>query len=315
MTSKIRMASMTMLALLTMLTLGFAACSKKEDPGKDPAIVDDHQHATTQFVVAGDTKYAYRVLGSQPGIPVVMLSPLGSAMDDWDPAVTDGFSRKYKVILFDNQGVGASTGKTPATIADMAKGAITFIKALGYERVNLVGFSMGSFIAQQIALTAPELINKMVLTGVGPKGSEGLSRLPDIIAGGQGLDPEAQFLYFGFTASDESRSAGKAAFQRILLRQQDRDLPLSNESSVAQLTAVLAWAQPSPDALKELAAVKVPVLLIQGKEDKPVPVINAINMSEYLPNARLMVYTDAGHAALFQLADKFVKDGIDFLSE
>ncbi|ACU62649.1 alpha/beta fold hydrolase [Chitinophaga pinensis] len=309
-----RFTTMGMLALSALLTFGFASCDKDEDT-TTPTASYDHQHAPTQFVAAGDTKFAYRILGNNEGVPLVVLAPLGSTMDDWDPAVTDGFAKKYKVILFDNAGVGSSTGKTPSTIADMAKGAVTFIKAMGYSRVNLLAFSMGSFVAQQIALTEPALINKMVLTGVGPKGSEGLSKLPEIIGGGQGLSAEESFLYFGFTKSEASRAAGKLSYARIQLRQVDRDKPLSDESSLAELTAVLGWAQPAPDALKELESVKIPVLLIQGKEDLPVPVINPTNMAQHLPNARLIVYEDAAHASLFQLADKFVKDGSDFLGE
>ena len=310
-----RFTSMRMLALLALTTFSFASCDKDEDNTSTPVTVYDHQHAPTQFVAAGDVKFAYRVLGNNAGIPLVVLSPLGSNMDDWDPAVTDGFAKKYKVILFDNAGVGASTGKTPSTIADMAKGAVTFIKAMGYSKVNLLGFSMGSFIGQQIALTEPGLINKMVLTGVGPKGSEGLSKLPEIIGGGQGLSAEESFLYFGFTKSDASRAAGKLAYARIQLRKDNRDTPLSDDASLAELTAVLGWAQPAPDALKELESVKTPILLIQGKEDLPVPVINPTNMAQHLPNAKLIVYDDAAHASLFQLADKFVKDGSDFLGE
>lgn len=309
-----RFTTMSMLALSALLTFSFVSCDKDEDTST-PTVTYDHQHAPTQFVTSGDVKFAYRVLGNSEGVPLVVLSPLGSTMDDWDPAVTDGFAKKYKVILFDNTGVGSSTGKTPSTIADMAKGAVTFIKAMGYSRVNLLGFSMGSFVAQQIALTEPALINKMVLTGVGPKGSEGLSKLPEIIGGGQGLSAEESFLYFGFTKSSASRAAGKLAYARIALRQVDRDKPLSDESSLAELTAVLGWAQPAPDALKELESVKIPVLLIQGKEDLPVPVINPTNMAQHLPNAHLIVYEDAAHASLFQLADKFVKDGSDFLGE
>jgi len=309
-----RFTTMSMLALSALLTFSFVSCDKDEDTAT-PAVSYDHQHAPTQFVASGDTKFAYRVLGNGEGVPLVVLSPLGSTMDDWDPAVTDGFAKKYKVILFDNEGVGSSTGKTPSTIADMAKGAVAFIKAMGYSRVNLLGFSMGSFVAQQIALTEPALINKMVLTGVGPKGSEGLSKLPEIIGGGQGLSAEESFLYFGFTKSEASRAAGKQSYARIALRQVDRDKPLSDESSLAELTAVLGWAQPAPDALKELESVKIPVLLIQGKEDLPVPVINPTNMAQHLPNAHLIVYDDAAHASLFQLADKFVKDGSDFLGE
>ncbi len=304
------------LILSALLALGLASCSKDETPSKDQdnVTVDYHQTATTQFVQSGDTKYAYRVLGNKEGTPLVMISPLGGTMDDWDPALTNGLAQKYKVIIFDNQGVASSTGKTPSTIADMAKGAVAFIKAMGYTKVNLMGFSMGAFITQQIVLTEPALVNKIVLTGVGPKGSEGLSSLPDILAGGAGLSPLESYLYFGFTTSTTSRDAGKLSFERTLKRTVNRDSTLSNESSVAQLTAVLAWAQPYPNALKELEAVTQPTLILQGEKDRPVPVINAINISQHIPNARLVVYPDAAHAALFQLPAEFTKEIADFLN-
>ncbi|PSL34436.1 alpha/beta fold hydrolase [Chitinophaga ginsengisoli] len=307
--------SMKRLALFAILALGIASCDKDETPAKDDTTVtvDYHQTATTQFIESGDTKYAYRVLGQKEGTPLVILSPLGGSLDDWDPAITNGLAQKNKVIIFDNQGVGSSTGKTPATIADMAKGAVTFIKALGYTKVNLMGFSMGGFVTQQIALTEPALVNKIILTGTGPKGSEGLSNLPNLLSAAAGLSPKESFLLFGFTSSAESRSAGEQSYARVQKRTVNRDAPVSNESFGAQLTAVLAWAQPYPNALKELETITQPVLHIQGQKDVPVPVINAVNMSQHIPNARLSVYPDAGHAAFTQYPEQFVEQANDFL--
>ena len=306
---------MKRLALFAMLALSIASCDKDETPSKnnETVTVDYHQTATTQFIDAGDTKYAYRVLGEKKDTPLILLSPLGASMDDWDPAITNGLAQKHKVIIFDNQGVGSSTGKTPATIADMAKGAVTFIKALGYNKVNLMGFSMGGFVTQQIALTEPTLVNKIILTGTGPKGSEGLSNLPNLLSSAAGLSPEESFLLFGFTSSAESRNAGKLSYARVQKRTVNRDAPLSNESFGAQLTAVLAWAQPYPNALKELETITQPVLHIQGQKDVPVPVINAVNMSQHIPNDRLSVYPDAGHAAFTQYPEQFVQQANDFL--
>lgn len=305
------------LILSALLALGLVSCSKDDNPSKDQdnVTIDYHQTAKTQFVASGDTKYAYRVLGNKEGTPLLMVSPLGGTLDDWDPALTNALAQKYKVILFDNQGVGASTGKTPSTIADMAKGVVAFIKAMGYTKVNLMGFSMGSFITQQIVLTEPALVNRIILTGVGPKGSEGLSNLPNILAATAGLSPVESFLYFGFTSSTASRDAGKLSFERRLKRTIDRDSTLSNESSTAQFTAVLAWAQPYPNALKELEAVTQPTLILQGQKDLPVPVINAINISQHIPNVRLVTYPDAAHAALFQLPEEFAKQVADFLDK
>ncbi len=312
---KTRRLIITALSLI-LLGLSIASC-KKDDTynNSNPGFIDYHQTAVTQSIKAGEIKFAYRVLGDTTGMPLVMVSPLGSSMDDWDPAITNGLAQKNKVIIFDIEGVGASGGKTPDNIADMATGAVAFIKALGYSKVNLMGFSMGAFISQQIVLTEPALVNKIILTGVGPKGSEGLSNLPNLLAASAGLSPEESFLKFAFAPSTASQNAGKQSWERTQKRTIDRDAPLSAESGGAELTAVLGWAQPYPNALNELQTVTQPVLIAQGEDDLPVPVINAIKMSESFPHATLIVYPDAGHAAIFQNPEKFVPAAIQFLNK
>lgn len=301
------------LAALFCITLSLGACKKEDTPPPTP--VDYHQNASTKFVDVNGTKHAYRELGNQSGIPVLMVAPLGSNMDDWDPAITNGLAQQYKVILFDIKGVGASAGTTPNNIADMANDVTGFIKALNLQKVNLLGFSLGSFISQQIALTTPTLVNKIILTGTGPKGATGLSNLPALLAAGANLSPEANFLRFGFTTSDPSTKAGKLSWQRVQQRTQGRDAAITNESFSAAVQAVLGWAQPNPGALNELKSVKQPVLIAQGKEDVPVPVQNAISMSQSFANAKLIVYPDAGHAAIFQHTDDFIKRALEFLAQ
>jgi len=304
--------------LSLLLGFGIASCNKEDDApsrGDNTDTVDYHQTATTQFITGGGTKFAYRVLGDKGGIPLVMISALGNSMDDWDPALTNGLARQYKVIIFDIQGVGTSGGATPDNIPDMAKGVETFIHALGYSKVNLMGFSMGSFISQQIVLTEPALVNKVILTGTGPKGAEGLSNLPNLLAATAGLNQEEFLLKFAFTSSPESITAGKASYQRIQKRAVNRDAPVSQESVGAELKAVLGWAQPYPDALNELKNITQAVLIAQGQNDAPVPVVNAINMSHSIPNAQLIIYPDAGHAAVFQYPNEFVKAALNFLAK
>jgi len=299
------------------LALGLVSCNNDEASGNQPqpVAIDYHQTASTQFVETGGVKYAYRILGDQAGTPLVMLASLGSAMDDWDPAITNGLAQKHKVILFDNRGVGSSSGQVPTTIAEMATDAVAFIKAMGFTKVDLMGFSMGGFVTQQILLTEPALVRKAILTGTGPKGSEGLANLPNIIASTANLTPEETFLTFGFTKSEASLKAGRASYERIQRRKTDRDQPLSQQAGGAQLGAVLAWAKPYPNALNELKVIQTPVLFVQGKNDVPVPVINAINASQSIPNANLVVYPDAGHAAFCQYPDRFVQETVQFLGE
>lgn len=299
--------------LLTLVVFGLSLFACKKDDHETP--VNAHQTAVTKHVSAGGINYAYRELGNKAGIPVVMVSPLGSSMDDWDPAVTNGLAKQYKVILFDLPGAAGSDGTTPDSIAGMATAVRTFIKALGLQKVNLVGFSLGSFISQQIALTEPGLINKMVLTGTGPKGATGLSDLTKLLAAGANLTAEENFLFFGFTNSANSVAAGKASWERIQQRTENRDAAVSQVSAGAQVAAVLKWAQPYEGAVAELKTITQPVLIIQGEKDVPVPVVNAQLMAANIPNAKLIVYPDAAHASLFQNADDFVRSVTSFLGK
>ena len=132
--------------------------------------------APTHTVTAGGVEFAYRQLGPGEGVPVVFLTHLGAVLDNWDPRVVDGIAAKRRVITFDNRGVGASSGSTPTTIEQMARDAVTFIRALGFDQVDLFGFSMGGMIAQVIAQEEPQLVRKMILAGTGPAGARASTR-------------------------------------------------------------------------------------------------------------------------------------------
>ncbi len=309
-------------SILVILSGLFILSCKKDSPISYQASVhhhttttEYHNTAATKFVVVGNSNIAYRVLGNKQGTPLVMISALGNSMDDWDPAVTNGLAQHNKVIIFDIEGVGSSSGPTPNNIPNMASGVVNFIHVLGYSKVNLLGFSMGSFVTEQIALTNPSLVNKIILTGTGPKGAEGLSNLPNILATTVGLSPEQVFLASFFAPSDTSQAAGKLSYERIQKRVDGRDAPVSQESLVAGLTAVLGWAQPNPDALNELKKINKPVFIAQGEKDFLVPVVNAIHMANSIPGAKLIVYPDAGHGAIYQYHDQFVQSAFDFLNK
>ncbi|MBV8325207.1 alpha/beta hydrolase [Chryseobacterium sp.] len=312
----IRKISAVSLLCLTLFTVVTMSCSEENEPPTIQEVQNrNHQNAKTQFVNVKGNTFAYRVLGKEDGIPLVLLPGLGGSMDDWDPAVTDGLAKKYKLILFDNKGVASSKGTTPNTVQAMADDAIDFIQALNLSKVNIMGFSMGGFVAQRVVLTNPALVNKVILTGTGPKGAIGLSDLPNIIAGTAGLSPEASFLKFGFTASAQSTAAGKAAYARIQLRTTDRDLILSDAASGSQFTAVLSWAQPDTGALTELKNIKNPVLIVHGENDLPVAVQNAKNMAQSLENSELVIFPDSGHASFFQNHEAFVTKALEFLGK
>ncbi|WP_353145371.1 alpha/beta hydrolase [Chryseobacterium sp.] len=310
---KFSIASMMCLTLFTVVTV---SCSEENEPPTIQEVqISSHQTAPTRYVNVKGTSYAYRELGKEGGVPLVLLPGLGGSMDDWDPAVTDGLAQKYKAILFDNKGVASSKGNTPDNIQAMADDALDFIKAMKLNKVNIMGFSMGGFVAQRIVITEPSLIDKVILTGTGPQGAIGLSNLPSIIAGTAGLSPEESFLKFGFTTSAQSIAAGKAAYTRIQLRTKDRDLALSDAASNAQFTAVLSWAQPDANALTALKNIKNPVLIVHGENDLPVSVQNANNMAQNLEHAELLIFPDSGHASFFQNHQAFIEKALEFLSK
>jgi pimeloyl-ACP methyl ester carboxylesterase len=269
----------------------------------------------TKTVNVDDAKIAYRIYGDKEGTPIVLLSPLGSSMDDWDPAVIKGLTEYSPVVVFDNKGVGGSSGKTPTTIAAMATDAISFIKTLGYSKVNLLGFSMGGFIAQQIVETEPQWVNKLILVGTGPQGSEGLSEVGNKISSIANLDPEEQFLQSLFAPSAQSRQLGKESFARISAKREGRDLPLSQEAFVAELTAVLGWAQPDSIAFNRAKNVSTQTLIVGGKNDLLVPIVNPIKLYEAMPNSRLLLLPDAGHGVIFQYPNLFVQEAGNFLKD
>lgn len=303
-------------AISGLVLMTFCLCSCKHDNNHDETQKDYHQTAVTEYKVVDSITYAFRRLG-KPGskMPLILIESLGSSMDDWDPAITNGLAQHGEVILFDLQGVGRTSGKAPASVSGFAKGVTAFVKAMGYSKVNVLGFSMGSFISQELALTQPEMINKIILTGTGPKGAIGLSELPTLLGQAATLSPEEAFLKFGFSSSTNSTNAGKLSYERIQRRTVDRDLPLTQETGLAELTAVLGWAQSNPEGLNELRRVTHPVLIAQGENDLPVPVQNAKNMAAALPNSTLVIYPDSGHAALFQNWEAFVKSVGDFLKQ
>jgi pimeloyl-ACP methyl ester carboxylesterase len=263
----------------------------------------------TQTINAGGMAFAYRQLGPATGVPVVFLTHL----DNWDPRVVDGIAAKHRVITFDNRGVGASSGSTPTTIQEMASDAVTFIRALGLDQVDLFGFSMGGMIAQVIAQEAPQLVRKMILAGTGPAGGEGIDKVTRIsyLDTARGLltrqDPK-QFLFF--TRTPNGRRAGTEFLARLQERTSDRDKAISLGAFRAQLKAIHRWGRQQP---ADLASIHQPVLAINGDSDKMVPSKNTVDLAQRLPNSQLVLYPDAGHGGVFQFHQDFVKRALEFL--
>jgi len=269
--------------------------------------------APTRTVEAGGVTFAYRELGPDTGVPVVFLTHLAAVLDNWDPRVVDGIAAEHRVIAFDNRGVGASSGSTPTTIEAMATDAVGFIRALGLDRVDLFGFSMGGMIAQVIAQTEPHLVRNLILAGTGPAGGEGIDKVTRIsyVDVARGLltrtDPK-QYLFFTRTAN--GRQAGKDFLARLEERTQDRDKSISVGAFRAQLKAIHRWGQQTPT---DLASIRHPVLVANGESDKMVPSKNTVDLDRRLPNSEIVLYPDAGHGGVFQFHEDFVKRALAFL--
>ena len=271
------------------------------------------QSARTRIINAGGVEFAYRQLGPSRGVPVVFLTHLAAVLDNWDPRVVDGIAAQHRVIVFDNRGVGASSGATPASIEEMASDAVAFIRALGFDQVDLFGFSLGGMIAQIIAQRQPHLVRKMIIAGTGPAGGDGIDKVTRItyLDTARALltrqDPK-QFLFF--TRTLNGRRAGKQFLARLTERATDRDKAISVRSFRAQLKAIHRWGQQQPT---DLARIHQPVLVMNGDNDRMVPTKNTVDLHRRLPNSQLVIYPDAGHGGVFQFHEDFVKRALEFL--
>ena len=269
----------------------------------------------TQTITADGVDYTYREMGQQHGgTPVVFLVHLAAVLDNWDPRIMDGIAAKHHVIAFNSRGIGASSGTPANSIEQMADDAISFIKAKGFQQVDLLGFSMGGMVAQEVVLKEPQLVRKMVLAGTGPAGGEGISSVAgvtfyDMLRGlFTGQDPK-QFLFF--TRTPSGIEAGKAFLARLQERTENRDKDISNSAFFAQLRALRAWGNKAP---ADLSVVKQPVLVVNGDDDRMVPTVNTHDLAKRLPNSQLIIYPDAGHGGAFQFHDEFVRSTLEFLA-
>lgn len=276
---------------------------------------DSWKTVTTQTITAGGVNYAYRELGrSHGGTPVVLLVHLAAVLDNWDPRIVDGIAAKHHVIAFDNRGIGASSGTPSSSMEQMADDAIAFIQAKGFEQVDLLGFSMGGMIAQEIVLKKPQLVRKMVLAGTGPAGGEGISSVAgvtfyDMLRGFFTGQDAKQFLFFTRTSS--GIEAGKAFLARLQERTENRDQEISVRAFLAQLEALRTWGNKQP---ADLSVVKQPVLVVNGDHDRMVPTPNTHDLARRLPNSELIIYPDAGHGGIYQFHADFVPSTLGFLA-
>jgi len=275
--------------------------------------IDKWIDAPTRRVDAAGATFAYRRLGPATGVPVILLNHWGAVLDNFDPRIVDGLAATRPVIAVNYRGVGASGGKAPLTVAEMAEDAIAVIRALGFEEVDLIGFSLGGFVAQDIVRKEPDLIRKVILAGTGPAGGEGIEQVgpvswPLIIKGMLTFRDPKYYLFF--TSAANSRRAAKDFLERLKERKADRDKPITLGAFLRQLKAIKAWGKQAP---QDLSVILKPILVANGDQDIMVPSSNSIDLARRLPNAELVLYEDAGHGGIFQYHETFVKKALAFL--
>lgn len=274
------------------------------------------KNVKTQSINVGGTDFYYRKLGeNNSGIPIIFLNHLSATMDDCDPRIMDGLASSHQIICFDNRGIGSTDGTTPKTVSEMATDAIAFIKALGYQKVDLFGFSLGGFISQEILLREPQLVRKAILAGTGPAGGEGISKMSsvvftDVFKGIFTFRNEKFYLFFNGNAN--GREAARSYLGRLKERKENKGKKLKLKHLTFQLDAIKAWGLQAP---QDLFVIEQPVLIVNGENDKMVPSGNSIALKNSIPNSEIILYKDAGHGGIFQYHEEFVKSALNFFKQ
>lgn len=273
----------------------------------------DSATTPTRHLEVDGTRFAYRELGPRSGVPLVLLHHFTATIDDWDPRVLDGIAAERHVVIFDNRGVGGTRGRVPWSVEAMAQDALSFIQALGWAEVDLLGFSLGGFVAQVIATNKPHLVRRLVLAGTGPAGFKGVGqfnrRLLTDTAQGAARRSDPKPLLF-FTRSTGGRTAAADYMARISERTKDRVERTSLTAAARQLVAIARWGARPP---MDLSAITQPTLVANGEDDRMLATRGSFELAHRLPNARLVIYPDAGHGGVFQHHDRFVPEVLRFL--
>lgn len=281
----------------------------------DKKINYTHSTVPTQFVEANGIKFAYRSYGNESQVPVIYLNHLAAVLDNCDPRVMDGIAAQRQIISFDYRGVGATTGVAPLTIQSMATDTITFIKKLGFKKVDLLGFSLGGMVSQEIVLQEPLLVNKIILAGTGPRGGVEMDKVTrityyDILRGYLTFrDPK---FYLFFTQTTNGKNAARQFLNRLKERKLNRDTEITISTMNKQLKAIHTWSLEEP---ADLSQITQPVFVVNGDDDRMVPTSNSYDMAKRFPNAELVIYPDAGHGGIFQNHQEFVQQALIFLSK
>ncbi|MBU9437557.1 alpha/beta hydrolase [Burkholderia multivorans] len=277
----------------------------------------DSSTVPTRYVDASGVRYAYRRFGNDGGDrPLLCLQHFTGTLDNWDPAIVDALARDREIILFENAGVGRSGGQVPTSVAQMAEHVLRFVDALSLDTLHILGFSLGGFLAQEIAIARPALVERMIVSGSAPEGGEGAGMdRPELLAiytdAEMPMSEKLKRLFF--PATQEGQAAAAAFVVRLAARSAEPDLPAGPEVASAQLQAMIAWANWSGDVAQKLSRIRQPVLVTNGDDDRMIPTANSFALAQGLPNATLIVYPNSGHGALFQYAQTYVAHVTEFL--
>ena len=266
---------------------------------------ETHFTAPTRFVEANGIRYAYRRIGSEQGTPLVFLQHFRGGLDNWDPQVTDGLAQGRPVILFNNAGVASSSGETPETVDAMGDHVAAFVNALELSQVDVLGFSLGGYVAQSLVMRHSNLVRRLVLAGTGPRNGEPRTNPRVAEVAGNSVPVCEDFLFLFFSPSEAGQAAGRAFWERRHQRK-DADTPSSVQTMKAQQAALMEWIRPRGERYADLKTIKQPTLVVNGNSDIMVPTINSFTLSQHIPNSQLIVYPDSGHGAPFQYPALFV---------
>ena len=283
------------------------------DSSSQPDITS-YAKAPARAVSAGGVSYAYRELGPKGGIPVIFFVHLAATLDNWDPRIIDPIAKNHHVITFDNQGVGASTGQVPDSIEAMADDAYAFIKALGFDKIDIFSFSLGGMVAQALVLKHAGLVRKLVLTGTGPKGGKDMDKVVgttyyDILRATLTRSDPKEFLFFNRDTA--GKRAAKAFVKRLEERTADRDAPIKVKAFQTQLKAIKKWGRGTP---ADLSTITQPTLIANGDNDRMVPSVLSEDLHRRISGSELIIYPGSGHGGIFQFHDKFAPVAAEFLA-
>ncbi|HTF39587.1 MAG TPA: alpha/beta hydrolase [Propionibacteriaceae bacterium] len=278
------------------------------------SVITSYAKAPARTITAGGVTYAYRELGPKGGIPVVFFVHLAATLDNWDPRIIDPIARNHHVITFDNRGVGASTGEVPDSVEAMADDAYTFIRALGFDKIDVFSFSLGGFVAQDLIVKHPDLVRRLVLTGTGPRGGKDIDKVVgvtywDILRATLTRSDPKEYLFFNRNAT--GKPAAKAFVKRLQERDVDRDRPISTKAFRTQLKAIQKFGRSAPS---DLSTFTQPTLIANGDNDRMVPTPLSNDLHQRIKGSELIIYPDSGHGGIFQFHDKFAPVAVEFLA-